>query len=312
MDNLQQLPKLRDSVSYLYFEHAVIEQEMSSIVVISAEGRTPVPVSSVTCIFLGPGVSITHAAVKAAADCGCMLVWCGERAAKFYAFGSGETRSAKNILIQARLCMEKQAHMRVVRRMYEIRFPKMDCSGMTLQQIRGLEGIRVRKAYQTAAQAAGISWSGRTYRTGEWKTTDLINRALSAANAVLYSVCQAAVISLGYSTALGFVHTGKMLSFVYDIGDLYKAETTIPAAFEAASSGEDDVEHRVRTLCRRQFHRIRLMERIADDISWIFEEAEVEKDDSPVVGDLWDNEAATLAGGKNHATEAKLDDCTRD
>ena len=76
--DLHELPKLRDSISYLYFEHAVIEQEDASIVVIQENGRIPVPISSVTCLLLGPGTRVTHAAIKAMAENGCMVIWCGE------------------------------------------------------------------------------------------------------------------------------------------------------------------------------------------------------------------------------------------
>ncbi|MFU0833390.1 MAG: CRISPR-associated endonuclease Cas1 [Oscillospiraceae bacterium] len=305
--DLQELPKLRDSISYLYFEHAIIEQQDSSIVVIQKDNRIPVPVAALTCLMLGPGISITHAAIKALADNGCMVVWCGEHATRFYASGMGETRSAKNLLLQARLCMDEEAHMRVVRRMYEIRFPKMNCKGMTLQQIRGLEGIRVKKAYQIAAKRNGVTWKSRNYKHSRWEDADDINRALSAANSVLYSVCQASILSLGYSPALGFIHTGKMLSFVYDIGDLYKAETTIPAAFEAVKINRQDVERQARICCRKYFHSIHLMRRIAKDIAWIFGETENEHDEAPQTGELWEENGTTSQGGINYSREVSQD-----
>lgn len=298
--DLQELPKLRDSISYLYFEHAQIEQQDSSIIVYNMDGKIPVPVSSLTCLMLGPGVSITHAAIKAAAENGCMIVWCGEQSSRFYAFGTGETRSAKNVMRQAKQWADEALHMKVVRRMYEIRFPKMNCTGMTLQQIRGMEGIRVRKAYQAASKTYGIKWKARDYKQEDWDDADPVNRALSAANAVLYSVCQAAIVSLGYSPALGFVHTGKMLSFVYDIADLYKADTTIPAAFEAVKTNPEMCEKQARINCRKYFHRIKLMKRIANDIAWILEDEENEKDGAKQTGDLWD-EDGTIPGGMNYA-----------
>jgi len=304
--DLQELPKLRDSISYLYFEHAIIEQQDSSIVVIQKEGQIPVPVSALTCLMLGPGTSITHAAIKAASENGCMIVWCGEQAMRFYATGMGETRSSKNITLQAKLCMDTDAHMRVVKRMYAIRFPNMRCDGMSLQQIRGMEGIRVRKAYQMASKVTGIKWTGRDYKQDDWDSADSINRALSSANAVLYSICQSAIISLGYSTALGFIHTGKALSFVYDIGDLYKAETTIPAAFEAVQLDSAHVEQQVMQLCRRYFYRVHLLERIARDIATIFEISyDNESDDAPNIGDLWNEDEDTLQGGINRSNEVK-------
>ena len=132
--------------------------------------------------MLGPGVSITHAAIKAICDSGCTVVWCGESASRFYAVGMGETRSSDQLLLQAKACMNDELHMHVVRRMYLRRFSDMDCSGMTLQQIRGLEGIRVREAYRQFAQQYGVEWRKRDYKTTAWEDSNPINQALSIAN----------------------------------------------------------------------------------------------------------------------------------
>lgn len=295
-----ELPKVRDSISYLYIEHAVIEQDSSSIVVIREDGRIPVPVSSLTCLLLGPGTNITHAAVRAAAENGCMIVWCGEAAGRFYASGMGETRSAANLLLQAKLCVDPDSHMSVVRRMYEIRFPKTPTEGLSLQQIRGMEGIRVKQTYKTFAKQTGVKWTARNYKQENWEDADDINRALSAANAILYSVCQAAIVSLGFSTGLGFVHTGKQLSFVYDIADLYKTETSIPAAFEAVQRANGDLEQKVRLYVRQRIAMAGIMKRIADDIAWIFDVPLGEEQENRMdAGKLWDA-GGELPGGKNY------------
>lgn len=300
MKDLHELPKLRDSVSFLYIEHAIVEQQDSAIVIIKESGRVPAPVSSITCLMIGPGTTITHAAIRALADNGCVVVWCGERGAKFYASGQGETRSAKNLLLQAKYCMDTELHMQIVRKMYEIRFPKINCKGLTLQQIRGLEGVRMRKAYQQAAKQNGITWKVRKYKTVNWDDSDDINKALSQANAILYSVCQAAIISLGYSPALGFIHTGKLLSFVYDLADLYKADMTIPAAFEAVKNFPDDYSTQIRRICRKYFHCRGLMKRIAADLSSLFHEEDNEQVEALVTGNLWDDSGQEVQGGKNY------------
>ena len=75
LENLQQIPQLKDSVSYLYIEHAIIEQDNYSIAMITEDGRTPIPIAGTTCLLLGPGTSITHAAVRAISECGCMVIW---------------------------------------------------------------------------------------------------------------------------------------------------------------------------------------------------------------------------------------------
>ena len=300
--DLHELPKLRDSMSYLYVEHAIIEQDDLSIVVIREDGRIPVPVASLTVLFMGPGTRITHAAVKAVCDNGCMAVWCGEHAARFYAFGMGETRSAANLLKQAELCMDEAKHMVVVGRMYERRFPSFPTENLTLKQIRGMEGIRVRQAYAHASKLHGVPWKRRDYKNTDWDASDTINKALSLACSYLYGVCHAAIVTLGYSPGLGFIHTGKMLSFVYDVADLYKAETTIPAAFEAvAQKGlDDDLDRRVRCLCRRQFKNHDILKRIPLDLDWIFQSEKVDEDiNAPKPGAIWD-ENDTLAGGHNY------------
>ncbi len=302
--DFHELPKLRDSISYIYVEHAIIERSDSSIMLIQKSGRTPIPIASTTCLLLGPGTSITHAAIRAICENGCMAVWCGERMEHFYASGMGETRSSKNLMRQAELCMDQEKHLMVARRMYERRFPRLPEREYTLQQLRGMEGIRVREAYKLSSRRTGVIWKARDYKHTDWDASDPINRALSAGNALLYNVCHAAVVSLGYSPALGFVHTGKMLSFVYDIADLYKADVTIPAAFDAVKSGETDLERAVRMNCRARFETIKLLKRIPEDIEWIFQQSDSEQREEMSVGAIW-NEGKEIRGGKNYAVEVR-------
>lgn len=298
------LPKVRDSWSYLYVEHARIDQEGKGICLHDAQGRVHVPCASLSLLMLGPGTSVTHAAVATMAEAGCLVAWCGEQGIRFYAQGMGETRSADNLLRQATIWADQGKRLMVVRKMYEMRFPEKLELDLTLRQIRGKEGARVREAYAKASQRYGVKWSGRNYDRNDWDHSDPINRALSAANASLYGVVHAAVVASGYSTALGFVHTGKMLSFVYDVADLYKTETVIPAAFLETGRGEIDLESRVRRCCRDLFVEIKLLHRIVNDLDSVFDLEE--REESPVVdlevalpGDIWDPEG-NVAGGQNY------------
>lgn len=293
------LPKLRDSISYIYLEHAIVEQEDSSIVAIRQDGRISVPISAVTCLMLGPGTSVTHSAIKTAAENGCMIVWCGENGLHFYSQGNGETRSADNVILQARLCMNEDSRLEVAKRMYIRRFGNIADPSYTLQQLRGMEGIRVREAYKIASKATGVPWSGRTYKEKEWDKQDTINMALSQSNSILYSICQAAIVSLGYSTALGFIHTGKQLSFVYDIADLYKATISIPAAFYAVKYKYDDLSSAVRRTCRNMIQKERLLKRIPEDIEWIFRVQNREQIEALSTGNIWDPQGE-LPGGVNY------------
>ena len=267
MRDLQELPKLADSLTYLYAEHTVVEQKAKAIALFDKDGATLVPTAALTVLLLGPGTSITHAAVKTLADSGCAIVWVGEDGTRCYAHGGGETRKAYHLLHQARLVSDPALHLDVCKRMYRMRFAHQDLDPfLTLEQLRGMEGARVRDAYAHASITYGVSWHGRSYDRRSWGNSDPINRALSAANALLNGLCHAAIVSGGYSPALGFIHTGKQLSFVYDIADLYKVEITIPAAFRVVSESHERVESRVREACRQAFKEMKLLQRILPDI----------------------------------------------
>jgi len=266
MQDLHELPKLRDSLSYLYVEHAIVERKDSSIEFIQKDGRTQVPVAALCVLMLGPGTSVSHAAVKVLAESGCLLVWTGEEATRCYAQGLGETRKGYHLLRQAELVSDPAKRLEVIRRMYQKRFPEPLDPGLTLEQIRGMEGSRVRSTYYQASKTYGVPWQGRRYDRGNWGNADPVNRALSAANALLNGICHAAIVSGGYSPGLGFIHTGRQTSFVYDIADLYKAEITIPIAFQTVAESREHIDGRVRLACRQKFKEVKLLERILPDI----------------------------------------------
>lgn len=269
--DLHVLPKLRDSLSYLYVEHARIEQSNHAIDIYDTDGVTHVPAADLTTLMLGPGTAITHSAIKALADNGCLVNWVGEDTIRFYAQGVGETRKAYHLLRQAELSCDPIKRMEVVMRMYRYRFTETVPPGLSLQVIRGMEGARVRKAYADASKYYGVRWVARNYDRSNWNDADQLNRALSCANACLNGVCHAAIVSGGYSTALGFVHTGKQLSFVYDVADLYKVQLTVPVAFRTVAEGEHKLEARVRQNCRQAFREAKLLEHILPDIDALLE-----------------------------------------
>lgn len=271
MRDLHELPKLRDSLSYLYVEHAILNQKSKALELFREEGTARVPIADLSVLFLGPGTSITHAAIKALADNGCTVIWTGEEITRFYAQGMGETRRASHVLRQAELSADPAKRMEVVARMYRHRFAESLPPDLTLPQVRGLEGVRVREAYARAARESGVEWRGRRYDRTEWGHSDPINRALSAANALLNGLCHSAIVAGGYSPALGFIHTGKQLSFVYDIADLYKVEITIPLAFHAVAESPANPEKTVRRLCREYFREAQLLNRVLPDIDTLLQ-----------------------------------------
>lgn len=311
LKDLHELPKIRDSWSFLYVEHGIIDKEDQAIAVHDEFGITPVPCSSICLLMLGPGTRITHAAIMTLVDNGCLISWCGEQGVRFYASGCGETRHSGKLIKQASLCTHKSSRLKVIRRMYAMRFAEVLDDSLTLQQIRGMEGVRVRDAYARWSAETGIPWQGRNYNRSNWQQSDPVNRALSCANSCLYGVCHAAIVALGYSPGLGFIHTGKQLSFVYDVADLYKVEISIPAAFKAAAELPSHIEQKIRYYCRDLFKETKLLSRIADDIERVLdispdEESELSDFDSDpaMPGALWDpDRPGGVEGGVSYGEE---------
>lgn len=304
--NLRLLPKFRDGLSYIYIQHGRIEREDASIAWYGPDGAVAIPAAALGTLMLGPGTSITHAAITALADNGVTIAWVGEEGVRFYASGLGETRSSRNLEKQASAWADPEARLQVVRRLYEYRFPEPLSPGLTLQQIRGKEGVRVRDGYARAARAAGIEWRGRNYKRDDWQEADAVNRALSAGNACLYGICHAGIISLGFTPGLGFLHTGKQLSFVYDLADLYKTEVVVPVAFAAAGSSKIDVEKRVRHTLRDKFRQSKLLSRIAEDLHRLFDLEVTTEDpfdeDAAAPGDIWEGDYF-VPGGKAYGPD---------
>ena len=276
-----ELPRLEDSLSYLYLEQCRIEQDDLAIAAWDLTGVTHIPIASLNCLLLGPGTVVTHAAMRAIGENGCNVVWVGERGVRMYASATGETRSSRHLLRQAMLATRESLRLRVVARMYRMRFAGEKLpSTLTLQQIRGREGARVRDAYAAAAREHNIPWDRRQYNRDNWDDQSDINKALSAATACLYGVCHAAIVAMGYSPGLGFIHTGKQLSFVYDIADLYRVELAVPTAFASVAEHVEErlsggtapkerlqLEQRTRYAMRQAFLREKLLQRIPKDIA---------------------------------------------
>ena len=224
--------------------------------------RMHIPVGSVACIMLEPGTRVSHAAVKLAAVTGTLLIWVGEAGVRLYASGQpGGARSDK-LLYQANLALDRELRLKVVRKMFELRFGEPAPERRSVDLLRGIEGARVRKTYQMMAKQYGVPWQGRRYDPKEWDKADVANQCLSAATACLYGVTEAAVLAAGYAPAVGFVHSGKPLSFVYDIADLFKFDTVVPAAFRIAATRPTTPDRAVRVACRDIFRQTKLLRRI--------------------------------------------------
>lgn len=279
---LKPLP-IKERVSVVFVERGEIDVLDGAFVVVDAGGiRTHIPVGGVACIMLEPGTRLSHRAAALAARVGTLLVWVGEAGVRLYSAGQPGGARSDRLLYQARLALDESLRLKVVRKMYAVRFGEEPPERRSVDQLRGIEGARVRRTYQLLAQQFGVKWAGRDYDSEDWGSSDLPNRCLSAATACLYGVTEAAVLAAGYAPAVGFIHTGKPLSFVYDIADVYKFETVVPVAFKvAASNPSGNPERAVRLGCRDIFRQTKLLDRIIPDIEDILAAGEIAKPAAP-------------------------------
>lgn len=274
---------IKERMSVVFVERGEIDVLDGAFVVVDAGGvRTHIPVGGLACIMLEPGTRLSHRAAALAARVGTLLVWVGEAGVRLYSAGQPGGARSDRLLYQARLALDETLRLKVVRKMYALRFGEEPPARRSVEQLRGIEGVRVRKTYQLLARQYGVEWTGRDYDAEAWDSADLANRCLSAATACLYGVTEAAVLAAGYAPAVGFIHSGKPLSFVYDMADIYKFDTVVPVAFKvAASRPAASPERAVRLACRDVFRQSRLLDRIIPDIEDILAAGEIPRPDPP-------------------------------
>ena len=258
---------MKNRISMIFLQYGQIDVQDGAFVLIDKNGiRTHIPVGTVACIMLEPGTRVTHAAIKLAAHVGTLLVWVGEAGVRLYASGQPGGARSDRLLYQAKLALDDELRLKVVRKMYEIRFGEAAPSRRSVEQLRGIEGARVRKSYELLAKRYGVKWKGRRYDPEEWDTADIPNRCLSAATACLYGITEAAVLAAGYAPAVGFIHTGKPLSFVYDIADIFKFDSVVPIAFRIAAGSPAQPDRQVRLACRDIFREKKILGKIIPTI----------------------------------------------
>ena len=298
--DLQALPQIRDRMTFLYLEHCTLNLQDGAITVTEERGCVHVPAASISALLLGPGTRITHRGMELIGDSGVTVVWVGENGVRYYASGRPLTHRAGLLMRQAALVSNMRSHLGVARKMYQMRFPEDDVSGLTMQQLRGREGARIRRIYRQASEKWNIPWNGRQYDPEDYAAGDPVNQALSAGHACLYGLAHAVIAALGCSPGLGFIHVGHECSFVYDVADLYKAETTIPIAFEIAAQDAPDIGAAVRRRMRDEMMRLHLLERMTKDIQFLLNEEE-----TPLEADvvrLWD-ESGTVKNATSYGKE---------
>jgi hypothetical protein len=306
----QSLVRADSRLTFLYVEHCTIGKSSSALTATDDDGVLHIPSAALSVLMLGPGTRVTHSAMSVIADSGMSVIWVGEEGVRYYAHGRPIGRSTRLLEAQARLVSNSRLRIAAARKMYAMRFDDEDVETLSMQQLRGREGARVRKLYRQMSNKHGVPWAKREYDMNSFLASDPINVALSAAHTCLYGVVHATIVAVGCSPGLGVIHTGHDRSFVYDIADLYKADVTIPIAFESVVAMNDmdfplsELPSYTRRACRNAFRQNRLSEQIVKDIRLLLipesENAEAEDTFEASVVSLWDEKLQEVSGGTNY------------
>lgn len=303
---VHELARVQDRLSFVYVERCTVHRDQNAITVTDQDGVVHVPAAIIAALVLGPGTRVTHQAMMLLADSGSTAVWVGEQGVRYYAHGRGLARTSRWVEAQAAIVSNRNRRLAVARQMYSMRFAGESVEDATMQQLRGREGVRVRRAYRDAARINGITWGRRSYDSLDFSSGDPVNQALSAATACLYGVVHAVLVSLGCSPALGIVHTGHDRSFVFDIADLYKADLAVPVAFRIAGTETDDIPADTRHAMRDAILEERLLQRCVRDVQALLSEGDTSLVEDWDVIYLWDGAGGRVAGGRDYAEETDV------
>jgi len=201
---------LKERSSIIFIEKGQLDVLDGAFVVVDKNGvRTHIPIGGLACLMLEPGARISHAAVALACSCRHVVVWVGEAGVRLYAAGQPGGARSDRLLYQARLALDDEMRLKVVRKMYAMRFGEAAPERRSIEQLRGIEGARVKRLYELLAQQHGITWRRRNYDPTDWSAADVPNRCLSSATSCLYGLAEAAILAAGYAPAIDFLHTGK-------------------------------------------------------------------------------------------------------
>ncbi len=265
---------MKDRYPFIYLERGKLEVDDSAVKWIDCNCNiVRIPIATIATILLGPGTSVTHEAIKVLASANTTVCWVGEDSLMFYAVGESPTAKTSNFRAQMKKASSDKTRTEVARRMFSKRFPDEDISNLSINQLMGKEGKRVKALYAAYADKYKVGWKGRSYSPGSFELSDTTNKIITGCNAALYGLISSVIYSMGYSPHVGFIHTGSPLPFVYDIADLYKEELSIELAFSLTYNLRGVYDRNiVLDEFRKKVLNLKLLEKVSSDIQYVLGE----------------------------------------
>lgn len=293
--------RLEDRVSFLCLEHCAIRQDKTGVVALSAdpeeEGEfirryVQIPVSGLAVLQLGPGTSITAAAMTSCTRAGATVLFTGGGGVPSYAQSVPLTSSARWAIAQAKLVASERNQRKAAITLYRRQLGSdITPEETSINVMRGLEGRVMKIKYREEAR----KWNVRSFRR-DTAADDPVNLGLNLANSILYGCAAAACASIGVNPALGVIHRGNSRSLLFDLADLYKPTVSIPVAF--AAHAEPDPLAFVRSEVRTQIHRQDMLKKMLQVLMEILEPHLPERDDDRLIAGRGDEVLGHTPYGK--------------
>lgn len=237
-------------------------------------GDYGIPFQTLSAIFLEPGSTVSHDALRILARHGTGLVVVGEEGVRFYAsmpFGQDDSALAR---AQIRAWSDPEERNSTARRMYAWRLGEILPSS-DIAVLRGIEGARVKALYRSLAEEFGIGWAGRRYDRDDPEATDRVNQALNHTSSAVRAAAMIAVAATSTVPQLGFIHEDSSNAFCLDIADLYREAICLKAAFRAVKRWEEEqaapLERYARRSAGRALHDERVIPQMIERIKALFE-----------------------------------------
>ena len=244
-------------------------------------GEYGIPFQSISMILLGPGSTVSHDALRLMARHGTALVAVGEDGVRCY--------TAPPLMPDTSDIARKQmqawgdaagSRITIVRKMYAMRLGEV-LPHQNIEALRGVEGARMKRTYQTLAQRFGIQWRRRRYDRNDPLTADIPNQTINHASVAVTSAAVIAAMAVGAIPQLGFIHEHSGEAFALDIADLFRDSILLPAAFRSAKTVIDnpklDIERTTRRTTGELLREERVISKMIDRIKALFDDVELPK-----------------------------------
>ena len=239
-------------------------------------GEYGIPFQTLSMILLGPGSTVSHDALRLMARHGTALVAVGENGVRCYTAPPLMPDTSEVARKQMRAWSDPGgSRITIARKMYALRLGEV-LPHRNLDALRGIEGARARRTYQTLAQRYGINWKARRYDRTDPLWADIPNQAINHASVSVTSAAVIAVAAVGAIPQLGFIHEHSGEAFALDVADMFRDTVLLPAAFQSARAVMDnpslDIERHTRRTTGELLRTERVISKMIDRIKTLFDD----------------------------------------